>query len=349
MVMAPGQLPALFVPPWPPARHGGIRLPAAQRCRPACWPVWPPQVRWLWSRPAPARLHRRTGRQVTAGHRRLRRHGHAWFPGCSSSQLSIHAPAPPTVLRCVEKNLTTAVASYQNGGGQAVIVLQLTNAGTAPCPVRISRPGAGTCHRIASAIETHGARPLRRRPARPDHPGAAAVSDLERRVRRRLATLGWAYDLEVARPTPLPCRHPAVLRHRGAGGDIHATAMARHTTIVRGSPGGSAATLERHRGVARRAQSALACSCSFGTVRRFFPLLTIGGEASQVRNGWAHEHSAGLSEAMKARQAVPSWFVESGKDAYTWHTRRESRSSPTMAVGDRARVEVPRPHCAGES
>jgi hypothetical protein len=39
-----------------------------------------------------------------------------------------------------------------------------------------------------------------------------------------------------------------------------------------------------------------------------------------VRNGWTHEQLlAALSEAMKARQAVPSWFVESGKNAYAWH------------------------------
>ncbi len=50
-------------------------------------------------------------------------------------------------------------------------------------------------------------------------------------------------------------------------------------------------------------------------------LLThIYGEASQVRNGWTHELLlAALSEAMKARQAVSSWFVESGKNAYAWH------------------------------
>jgi hypothetical protein len=28
---------------------------------------------------------------------------------------------------------------------------------------------------------------------------------------------------------------------------------------------------------------------------------------------------AALSEALKARQAVPSWFVETGKSAYAWH------------------------------
>jgi hypothetical protein len=54
------------------------------------------------------------------------------------------------VLRCLEKNLTTTVASYQNGGGQAGIVLQLTNAGTASCSL-YGYPGLGLedgSHRI---------------------------------------------------------------------------------------------------------------------------------------------------------------------------------------------------------
>lgn len=39
-----------------------------------------------------------------------------------------------------------------------------------------------------------------------------------------------------------------------------------------------------------------------------------------MRHGWTHEQLlAALSEAMKARQTVPSWFVESGKNAYAWH------------------------------
>jgi hypothetical protein len=58
-----------------------------------------------------------------------------------------------------------------------------------------------------------------------------------------------------------------------------------------------------------------------GLVRRFLPAPHISGkEASQVRNGWSDEQLlAALSEAMKARQAVPSWFVESGKNACAWH------------------------------
>ena len=117
----------------------------------------------------------------------------AGSPAAAPASPASTPPAPPTVLRCVEKNLTTAVASYQNGGGQAGIVLQLTNAGTAPCsPVRISRPGAGRRQPSHHAIEdTLGLDLLRRRPRpAPDHPGARAVSDLQRRVRGRLAPHG---------------------------------------------------------------------------------------------------------------------------------------------------------------
>jgi len=39
-----------------------------------------------------------------------------------------------------------------------------------------------------------------------------------------------------------------------------------------------------------------------------------------VRNGWDDEQLLGaLREAMRAREAVPSWFVEMGKNAYAWH------------------------------
>jgi hypothetical protein len=39
-----------------------------------------------------------------------------------------------------------------------------------------------------------------------------------------------------------------------------------------------------------------------------------------VRNGWDDERLlADLSEALRARQAVPSWFVETGKNAFAWH------------------------------
>ena len=39
-----------------------------------------------------------------------------------------------------------------------------------------------------------------------------------------------------------------------------------------------------------------------------------------MRNGWDDEQLLGaLREAMQARQAVPSWFVTTGKNAYAWH------------------------------
>lgn len=39
-----------------------------------------------------------------------------------------------------------------------------------------------------------------------------------------------------------------------------------------------------------------------------------------MRNGWDDEQLLGaLREAMRAREAVPSWFVEMGKNAYAWH------------------------------
>jgi len=39
-----------------------------------------------------------------------------------------------------------------------------------------------------------------------------------------------------------------------------------------------------------------------------------------VRDGWNDEQlMAALGEAMRARQAVPDWFVETGKSAYAWH------------------------------
>jgi hypothetical protein len=39
-----------------------------------------------------------------------------------------------------------------------------------------------------------------------------------------------------------------------------------------------------------------------------------------VRDGWDDERLlAALGEAMRVRQAVPSWFVETGKNAFAWH------------------------------
>jgi hypothetical protein len=43
-------------------------------------------------------------------------------------------------------------------------------------------------------------------------------------------------------------------------------------------------------------------------------------EAGQVPIDWSDEQLlAALREAMKAREEVPSWFVETGKNAFAWH------------------------------
>jgi len=39
-----------------------------------------------------------------------------------------------------------------------------------------------------------------------------------------------------------------------------------------------------------------------------------------VLDGWGDEQLlTALGKAMKARRAVPSWFIETGKNAYAWH------------------------------
>jgi hypothetical protein len=39
-----------------------------------------------------------------------------------------------------------------------------------------------------------------------------------------------------------------------------------------------------------------------------------------VRNDWDDDRLLGaLSQALKARQAVPPWFIETGKNAFAWH------------------------------
>ena len=43
-------------------------------------------------------------------------------------------------------------------------------------------------------------------------------------------------------------------------------------------------------------------------------------EVIQVLEGWDDEQLlTALGEAIKARETVPSWFVQTGKNAYAWH------------------------------
>jgi hypothetical protein len=166
----------------------------------------------------------------------------AGSPAAAPASPASTPPAPPTVLRCVEKNLTTAVASYQNGGGQAGIVLQLTNAGTAPCSL-YGYPGLGLedgSHRIMPSKTHWGSTYFAEDPG-PRLiilvPGQSATSSVA--FAGGWPRKGWAYDLEVTPPDAYDhAVIPLSYGTGGAGGDIYATAMARHTTIVRGSPGG---------------------------------------------------------------------------------------------------------------
>ena len=39
-----------------------------------------------------------------------------------------------------------------------------------------------------------------------------------------------------------------------------------------------------------------------------------------MRNDWDDDRLlAALGQALKAREAVPSWFIETGKNAFAWH------------------------------
>ena len=150
--------------------------------------------------------------------------------------------APSAAARCVEENLTTATASYQNGGDQAGIVLRLTNTGTAPCSL-YGYPGLGVedgSHHVMPSKTHWGSTYFANDPG-PRliilAPGQSATSSVA--FAGGWPHQGWAYFLEV---TPPNAYDHAVISLSygtgGAGGDIYATAMARDTTIVRGFPGG---------------------------------------------------------------------------------------------------------------
>ena len=50
-----------------------------------------------------------------------------------------------------------------------------------------------------------------------------------------------------------------------------------------------------------------------------------------MRDSWDDERLlAALSEALKASQAVPSWFVETGKNAFAWHNIDAELTGPLL-------------------
>ncbi len=65
-------------------------------------------------------------------------------------------------------------------------------------------------------------------------------------------------------------------------------------------------------------------------------------------DGWDHEELlAALGETVKARQAVPEWFVETGKNAYAWHDIDADLAQLTHdSLVDRERVAVVRSEAA---
>jgi hypothetical protein len=146
----------------------------------------------------------------------------------------------------VEGSLATAVSSYQVGGSighrQSGIILRLTNTGAASCSL-YGYPGLGLedgSHRVLPSQVHWGATYFARDPG-PSlillSPGQSATSGVA------FAGGGpgkpWADFLEVTPPNAYD--HAVIPLSYGTGGggnDIHATAMARHTTIYRGSPGG---------------------------------------------------------------------------------------------------------------
>jgi hypothetical protein len=146
------------------------------------------------------------------------------------------------VPRCLEGSLATRVSGYQIGGGQYGIILKLTNAGTASCSL-YGYPGLGLedgNHRVLPS-QTHWGPTYFAHDPGPSliilSPGQSATSSVA--FAGGWPHQGWAWFLEVTAPNAYDhAVIPLSYGTGGGGGGIHATAMARHTTIYRGAPGG---------------------------------------------------------------------------------------------------------------
>jgi hypothetical protein len=151
------------------------------------------------------------------------------------------AAASP-VPRCREHNLAAGVSRYNVGGGQWGILITLTNAGTASCSM-YGYPGLGLQDSARHVLQsqTHwGATYFAHDPG-PSlivlAPGQAASASVA--LSEGTQHTPWATYLEVTPPGGY--RHVLITLSYGTGstsGDLHVTAMARHTTIYRGDPGG---------------------------------------------------------------------------------------------------------------
>jgi Domain of unknown function (DUF4232) len=146
------------------------------------------------------------------------------------------------VPRCLEKNLATSVIGYQVGGGQYGITLKLANTGTTSCSL-YGYPGLGLedgSHRVMPS-QTHWGETYFAHDPGPSliilSPGQSATASVA--FAGGWPHQGWADFLEVTPPNEYDhAVLPLSYGTGGAGGDVHATAMARHTAIYRGSPGG---------------------------------------------------------------------------------------------------------------
>ena len=53
-----------------------------------------------------------------------------------------------------------------------------------------------------------------------------------------------------------------------------------------------------------------------------------------MRNDWDDDRLlAALGQALKAREAVPSWFIEAGKNAFAWHNIDAELGIPVGSIG----------------
>ena len=143
------------------------------------------------------------------------------------------------VPRCLEANLATTVSGYQVGGSEYGITLKLTNTGTTSCSL-YGYPGLGLedgSHHVMPSQVHWGETYFAHDPG-PSlitlSPGQSATSSVA--FAGGWPHKGWAWFLEVTPPNAYDhAVLPLSYGTGGGGGDIHATAMARQTTIYRGS------------------------------------------------------------------------------------------------------------------
>jgi hypothetical protein len=196
----------------------------------------------------PPRAAARPPRVVAAT--RTRPAGPSSPPPASSAASPAPAAASPVpaaanpVPRCQEPNLAAGVSmsGYTIGGGQWGIIITLTNTGPGSCSL-YGYPGLGLqdgAHHVLPS-QTHWGPTYFAHDPGPSlivlAPGQAASASVA--LSRGTQDTPFAQYLEVTPPGDY--QYALVGLEYGTGdtnGDLHVTAMARDTTIYRGSPGG---------------------------------------------------------------------------------------------------------------